>query len=363
MNSYEDRSLLNRFQAVQKLIEGNKLVISAQTPGSGGLPGYVNEKVGIVNRYDSAYGRYVLQTSWGIFQYDRENQVYILMQQTGEIPEALQTPVKSFSASATLWPDKTTIQLDHTDRVVELDLVIDRSVYIKYEILNQINRTLYESGIPILVWRVDFSNAWATQPVNRAAGGYRIANESVSVVVSSAVIDTDHRQMVAVQLMPESKQSAQAIRASLSTNSAKAGVSLSGGEHQPEYLSSARQGCLTLAATMQEVGAAGNVVVYMHQLCADPSQAKSTDYFYIIETRYQPDKIRKEFITRLNVSITWPLLEAWGEYLLNEGRRYELVKDLDLWGDEFTRAILVERAPDRWEAIIRRGLQEGEITL
>ena len=105
---------------------------------------------------------------------------------------------------------------------------------------------------------------------------------------------------------------------------------------------------------LTQANAEGTVTAMLHPLSGDP-QAANTDYFYIVAA---PDEcLAEKFAERLDLAIPWPVQAEWAEYLLEAGKKADLVQVLPCSGKDFTAALRVVKSESKWQQVIADGLK------
>ena len=222
-----------------------------------------------------------------------------------------------------------------------------------HDLLAKINRRLAaDKALGVMAWEITWADNY--QPTHSLS----LTTEHVSVICSSAVWDTENRQLVAATLVSPNTQSLRAITATLATNSKK-GLTLSvdGASH---YLQNARRGYTAVSGNLSASGAEGNLLTIIHPLAGNP-QDQPADHFYVLTPKGQD--LAAVFIERLALAIPWPTRPEWTGYLMEAGSEKELIRSLDASGPDFLSALCVQKSSDDWKAVIETGILEGRISI
>jgi hypothetical protein len=349
---FENVYALRALQATNRLIDQGRFVVSRFSPEQGGVPVVPhNEQVGIRSAHEYHRGEMIDgTTSWGKFKFDAEANVYILMD--GKAPEKWLPQEKIEAGVATLHPRFAVVRAG--ERTVELDLIPEQHEG-PYEVLNRINQTMFDSRIPVMVWRLE----WEQDEDGKGVEVITLLTEHVRLAASSAVWDDQDSQLVAAQVMFTDPQEIKALRATLANNSSKEWLRVVTDEDNA-YLRGARRGFIGVSASMSRQHAQGNVAALLNPLTGDP-QMFSEDHFYVVAT--PGEDITEKFVQRLDLATPWPADPQWGEYLIQSGTERGLVTVLKTAAGDFEIALRVEKDAEGWREVIQRGLSEGQIAL
>ena len=359
MEPYEDTDVKKKCERIRQLIDKGEFVVGDQRRMT---PILCNDKVGV--QYDRIYsnklGRHVTgSTSWGLFDKDydyRDLWVLIEMRNDSEIPGAFLPQVKPVLGEAVIYPKHVIITAGN--KSIEADIKVED--YYDGGKLRTINNSLSEHEIPVMVWRITQAELSEEEEQDEIEP-IKIMTEHIAITASSVVVDDDKYEVVAAQIMPLDKQSLKALRATLAQSSRKNWVKVNyKNRYGGSTLRGSKKGFLTIGAGMLQENAVGAVVVILNPVTGDP-QLWGDGYFYIVTTK--DEDIVPKFIKRLDLSIPWPILDIWGEYLYARGTEEYLIENLLQYGDDFGKCVRVLKNENQWQGIIETGLSTGEIKI
>jgi hypothetical protein len=349
---FENTYALRALQAINRLIDQGRFVVSRFSPEQGGVPVVPhNEQVGIRSAREYHRGEMVDgATSWGKFRFDAEANVYVLVD--GSPPEKWLPQERLEAGVVTLYPRSAVACAG--ERAIELDLTSEQHEG-PYELLYRINQALFDSRIPVMIWRLE----WEQEQDEKGVEVITLLTEHVRLAASSAVWDDQDSQLVAAQVMFTDPQEIKALRATLANNSSKEWLRVVT-EEDNAFLRGARRGFIGVSAGMSKQHAQGNVAALLNPLTGDP-QMFSEDHFYVVAT--PGEDITEKFVQRLDLATPWPADPQWGEYLIESGVERGLVTMLKTAAGDFETALRVEKDAEGWREVIQRGLSEGQIAL
>lgn len=361
--AYIDDSRQKQYRDIECALRDGKFVVPRYSPENGGLPLHPNaNEIGLIYCGDWVKNiRADGKTSWGYFKMSNNYDFYTLIE--GTIPEQWLPQVMPELCAAIMYPTHIVLVKAHSfEPIIELDLTFPEYILESdYRLIRKINDELSKDELPYYVSQINWANPEYFNNDDNEIKIHQLSNGDAVVQVISAVYDPIRWQLVAALIAAIDQGLYKAILATLAKNNGNNSLTLilNDGENRIQ-LNGARKGFIKITRSMQDANANGISAAILHPLTGDPSAYKE-EYFYLVPTSKNIQETINEFVKRLDLAVSYPIMSDWGEYLFTKGQNEGLVRKLQHCGTDWGQSYSVSKNEDDWKMLITKGIKDKRI--